>query len=51
LTKKDLDRVLDVSAFVGRAPQQVEEFVGEHVDPLLERSRRYGTIAKKELTV
>jgi adenylosuccinate lyase len=51
LTKKDLDRILDVSAFVGRAPQQVEEFVRDHVDPLLERSMRYGSVEKKDLAV
>jgi adenylosuccinate lyase len=51
LTKQDLNGILDVTAFVGRAPQQVEEFVKDVVDPLLERSRRYGSIEKKELTV
>jgi adenylosuccinate lyase len=51
LGKKDLDRILDVSEFVGRAPQQVEEFVKDYVDPLLKRSEKYGTIEKTELTV
>jgi adenylosuccinate lyase len=51
LKKKDLDRILDLSAFVGRAPQQVDEFIREYVDPLLERSRKYGAIDAKELTV
>lgn len=51
LKQKDLDRILDVSAFVGRAPQQVEEFVKEYVDPLLEKSKKYGVIDAKELTV
>jgi adenylosuccinate lyase len=51
LAQKDLYRVLDVSAFVGRAPQQVEEFVKEYIDPLLERSKKYGAIDAKELTV
>ncbi|HUI91424.1 MAG TPA: adenylosuccinate lyase [Chitinivibrionales bacterium] len=51
LKKKDLDRILDVSAFVGRAPQQVDEFVKEYVDPLLERGKKLGSIKKKDLTV
>jgi adenylosuccinate lyase len=51
LTKHDLDRILDVSAFVGRAPQQAVEFVRDVVDPLLERAKKFGSIDKKELTV
>ena len=51
LTKEDCDRILDVSAFVGRAPQQAGEFMRDVVDPLLERSTRYGSIDKKELSV
>ncbi len=51
LTKQDLYLILDVSAFVGRAPGQVEEFVREYVDPLLARSGKYGTVPKKDLTV
>jgi adenylosuccinate lyase len=51
LTRKDLDRILDVSAFVGRAPQQTEEFIRDIVDPLLERGKKYGSIDKKELDV
>jgi hypothetical protein len=31
----DLRDALDAGRFVGRAPQQVEEFVAEVVDPLL----------------
>src|SRR5262249_25118067 len=32
LAKVDFDRVLDPSQFVGRAPQQVEEFIAEEVE-------------------
>lgn len=32
-----LDDLVDPSLFIGRAPQQVEEFVAEMVDPLLEQ--------------
>ena len=31
-----LDAMIDPTKFVGRAPQQVDEFVAEEVDPVLE---------------
>ena len=51
LTKDDLARILDVKAFVGRAPQQTEEFVRDIIDPLLARAAQYGVIDKTELIV
>jgi adenylosuccinate lyase len=51
LTRLDLDRILDVSAFVGRAPRQTEEFVRDIVDPLLERAKKIGSIDKIDLSV
>ena len=33
----DLDSTLDVSQFVGRAPEQVDEFIAEIVEPILAR--------------
>lgn len=33
----DLDKILDPSTFIGRAPSQVSEFIEEEVNPLLER--------------
>ena len=33
----DLDAVLDPSAFIGRAPEQVDEFVAAHVEPVRRR--------------
>ena len=35
--KKELHTLTDPMRFVGRAPEQVEEFLSEHVDPVLER--------------
>jgi adenylosuccinate lyase len=35
----DWDRVVDSSRFVGRAPQQVDEFLAEVVDPIRDRYR------------
>jgi adenylosuccinate lyase len=34
-----LDRMVDPILFVGRAPQQVQEFMAEHIDPVLEAHR------------
>lgn len=39
LTREDLDRVMDIAAFIGRAPEQVEEFVREEVEPVLQANR------------
>lgn len=33
----DLDSTLDVQRYIGRAPQQVDEFVAEFVEPIRER--------------
>ena len=41
LTKEDLDRILDVNKFVGRAPEQTEEFLTEEVYPVLEREKSF----------
>ncbi|HEX3019338.1 MAG TPA: adenylosuccinate lyase [Chitinispirillaceae bacterium] len=51
LSKSDLDALLNVSDFVGRAPFQVREFIDEYIEPLLERSEVFGNAAKFELTV
>jgi adenylosuccinate lyase len=31
----EIDGMVDASKFVGRAPQQVEEYIAEEVDPLI----------------
>jgi adenylosuccinate lyase len=38
--KVDLRKVLNPAAFVGRAPQQVEEFLASHVAPVLRKHRK-----------
>ena len=35
----EIKGILDVTKFVGRAPQQVEEFVAEEIDPILKRNQ------------
>ena len=37
LTKADLDKVLDISKFVGLAPEQTENFLAGYVRPVLEK--------------
>jgi adenylosuccinate lyase len=49
-TAVDFNRLDDQKAFVGRAPQQVEEFIAEVVEPIRLRYRRLGTQAA-DLTV
>jgi adenylosuccinate lyase len=41
MTREQIDAVLDMKEFVGRAPQQVVEFVEEHLDPMLDRHGRH----------
>jgi adenylosuccinate lyase len=38
LDRGELDALLDPARFVGRAPQQVREFLGEVVQPILEEA-------------
>jgi adenylosuccinate lyase len=33
----DLDATVDIHQFVGRAPQQVDEFLAEHIEPIRKR--------------
>jgi adenylosuccinate lyase len=35
MTQDDLDSILDIKQFIGRAPEQVREFVNEYVDPVI----------------
>jgi adenylosuccinate lyase len=52
MTADDLAAIMDVRQFTGRAPEQVEEFVREYVDPAIERGARYGNnAASPELRV
>lgn len=34
-----LDEILDAKKFIGRAPQQVEEFIAQEIDPILEKHK------------
>lgn len=37
ITREELDRLVDVRSFVGRAPEQTREYLDEFVDPLLSK--------------
>jgi len=37
MSRNELDEILSPNNFIGRAPQQVDEFVEEHVKPMLQR--------------
>lgn len=36
LSQSDLERLMEPSLYIGRAPEQVDEFIAEEVDPILE---------------
>ena len=39
MTRDEIEAVLDVKKFIGRAPEQVTEFIDGHVDPVLARHK------------
>ncbi len=50
MNKADLDRILNLKDFIGRAPEQVDEFM-EYLEPILASGLQYGRIEEVELTV
>ncbi len=51
MNRDELDSLLNLREFVGRAPEQTEEFIAASVDPLLQRARSYGSIDTEAITV
>ena len=41
MAEGDLAAIMDVRQFIGRAPEQVAEFISEYVDPALEKGAAY----------
>ena len=41
MSREELAGILDVKRFIGRAPEQVREFISGYVDPLLEKTDAY----------
>ncbi len=50
LNRQEIDDAADPSAFIGRAPQQVEEFLSEIITPLLADAPA-STVAASEIRV
>jgi adenylosuccinate lyase len=51
MTETDLAALLDVRQFIGRAPEQVREFVTEYVDPAIEAGKAFGKPEQPDLSV
>jgi adenylosuccinate lyase len=51
LVQADLDRILDLKKFVGRAPEQVEEFVNEEVYVAINKFNDWDTLNAGEINV
>ncbi len=51
LTQADLDEILDTKKFVGRAPEQVEEFVSEEALPLINKYSDWKNVVDTEIIV
>ncbi|MFP4012634.1 MAG: adenylosuccinate lyase [Chitinispirillaceae bacterium] len=51
MSQDDLSDLLDVKDFIGRAPEQVREFIKDFIDPLLRKAQEYGRMDQQELKV
>ena len=51
LSRETIDALLKVEDFIGRAPEQVREFIADVIDPLLLRAERFGTGGEAVLKV
>ncbi len=51
LSKQEIEQIVKVEDFVGRSPQQVDEFITDKVDPLLSQLATYETVEETELRV
>jgi adenylosuccinate lyase len=51
LSGDEIRSLLNVTAFIGRAPEQTREFIAGYIDPMLSRAERYGSIKKMHLSV
>jgi adenylosuccinate lyase len=51
LSKKDIESIMDVRNFIGRAPQQTEEFITGHINPRIARGKAFGSLERTDPTV
>ncbi|MFM7117094.1 MAG: adenylosuccinate lyase, partial [Planctomycetota bacterium] len=49
--KVDFDAVLEIGSFVGRAPEQVDEFLREYLEPRLQAIPATGSTTEAEIRV
>ena len=45
MTREEMERILDVRRFVGRAPAQVVQFIAEEAEPFLKRRASHGKVS------
>ncbi|MBP7869900.1 MAG: adenylosuccinate lyase, partial [Candidatus Hydrogenedentes bacterium] len=45
MTREEMEKILDVRRFVGRAPAQVVQFIEEEVEPFLKRRGAHGEVS------
>ena len=51
LTQQELDDILDINKFIGRAPEQTTDFIKEYVEPVLADGKKYGAATTVSPTV
>jgi adenylosuccinate lyase len=51
LSQTDFDRLLKTRHFIGRSSEQVTHFIECHLNPLLEKGKKYGIVEKHEIAV
>lgn len=51
LSKEDMDQILDIKKFIGRAPEQTVEFIESYVNPILEEGKVFGEVESVSPTV
>ncbi len=51
LTKEDMDEILDINKFIGRAPEQTVEFIEAYINPALKEGKVYGEAESVSPTV
>ena len=39
MTKEEILSILDPKSFIGRAPEQVDEFLSEYINPIIEENK------------
>ena len=51
ITEDDISRIMNPELYIGRAPQQVEEYITNVVNPMLDANKELLTIGQVDLKV